>query len=145
MAYLEDHRFQHTDSFSYDCRGDPQQDHVAASASCVAAGMFVQSIRGRRYRYPEDAAAAYHDWTAPENLNITGGARRANPNPNPNPSPKPASNPNPNPNPNPNTKQNPDPNSMAAPGCGLGATSLWPQRTAGTCWTCGDCWTLASL
>ena len=91
MAYLEDHRFQHTDSFSYDCRGDPQQDHVAASASCVAAGMFVQSIRGRRYRYPEDAAAAYHDWTAPENLNITGGARRANPNPNPNPN----SNPNP--------------------------------------------------
>ena len=85
MAYLEDHRFQHTDSFSYDRRGDPQQDHVAASASCVAAGMFVQSIRGRRYRYPEDAAAAYHDWTAPENLNITGGARRANPNPNPNP------------------------------------------------------------
>ena len=72
MAYLEAHRFEHRDSFSYDYRGDPQQDHVAASASCVAAGMFGQSIRGRRYRYPEDAAAAYHDWTAPKNLNITG-------------------------------------------------------------------------
>jgi len=74
MAYVSEHRFIHASDDAYDSKGAPTKDHVAAAASHIANGMFVQSIRERRYQCPAEATEAYHAWTADENLSITGGA-----------------------------------------------------------------------